>query len=357
MAKLIVHCGLHKTGTTALQDFLATHDDALRTRGVLYPKTGRPPGHSGHHHLSWQMSRDRRYDPRHGSLDALFAEIDGFSGTVVLSSEDFESLLAEPRRWTPLLTRAAAAGWDVTPIIYLRDPLRYLESVYLEYLKHGCGDEFDAVCQEAMASGQWRFNEWVIHFDYSRLMQRWAGAGLPPAQWRCYDQLHGASIIDDFMSVLGMSLPSTDTSLRSNTRPGWADSLLAFATSRSLNRRFNRVHMQEAVRFLAAGHDPALSVGIADARSLLVDAGPFAASRSVLDRLATTNGQVAAVKKPGDRATDEPAPALSMERAFSFESFVILHGISTLLPDRRHETALHILRQNWHRLARTDVRS
>jgi hypothetical protein len=354
MATLIVHCGLHKTGTTALQDFLAAHDGALRARGVLYPKTGRSPGLNGHHHLSWQMSRDRRYDPRHGSLDTLFAEIDGFGGTVVVSSEDFESLLTEPRRWSPLLTRAAAAGWDVAPVIYLRDPLRYLESVYLEQIKHGCGDEFDAVRKEAMTSGQWRFNEWVFHFDYSKLMRDWTAAGLPPAQWRCYDQLNGASIIDDFMSVLGMSLPATDTTLRSNTRFGWADSLLAFATSRSLNRRFNRVQMQQAVRFLAAGHDPALSVGIADVRTLL-NAGPFAASRSVLDRFVATHGQGPAVQKPVDRATDEPAPALSIERVFSFESFVILHGISTLLPDRRHETTLDTLKQNWDRLARTGV--
>ena len=358
MARLIVHCGLHKTGTTALQDFLAAQADALRARGVLYPKTGRPAGLNGHHNLSWQLSRDRRYDPRYGTLDTLLAEIAGFDGTVVVSSEDFESLLADPRHFSPLTTRAAAAGWQVELVVYLRDPLRYLESVYLEHIKHGCGDEFYAVRHEAIVSGRWRFNEWECHFDYAQLMQRWTAAGLPAVRWCSYDRLSGASVIDDFMRIPGIGLPATDAAQRSNKRAGWAPSLLAFATARSLthSRQVTDKQLRQAVQFLAEDQDPDLSVGIVDANTLL-SAGPFAASRSVLDRLSTnTSSEIAAKEPDNGRTRSEPACALSIERVFSFESFVMLQMIAMFIGNPRHDAVLKTLKQDWHRLARMGVR-
>jgi len=39
--KLFLHIGMPKTGTTALQTFLATHSDALARYGVVFPSAGR----------------------------------------------------------------------------------------------------------------------------------------------------------------------------------------------------------------------------------------------------------------------------------------------------------------------------
>ena len=37
---IIVHLGMHKTGTTSIQHFLARHRRRLREAGILYPRAG-----------------------------------------------------------------------------------------------------------------------------------------------------------------------------------------------------------------------------------------------------------------------------------------------------------------------------
>jgi hypothetical protein len=84
MGKLYVHCGLHKTATTALQTWLSTHADEFFAAGFLYPRAGRPVEIGGHHNIAWQLTHDRRFDRRVGDLDALFNEI-GISRATLFS--------------------------------------------------------------------------------------------------------------------------------------------------------------------------------------------------------------------------------------------------------------------------------
>jgi hypothetical protein len=78
MPRLYVHCGLHKTGTTALQDFLAAQAATLARAGVLYPRAGRPGVAGGQHNIAWRLAGDRRFDPAWGDLDALAADPDAY---------------------------------------------------------------------------------------------------------------------------------------------------------------------------------------------------------------------------------------------------------------------------------------
>ena len=67
-----VHVGTHKTGTTSLQSMLAANAKILRAAGVLVPLAGRVErGSAGHHNVAWELLRDQRFDPRHGTLEAL----------------------------------------------------------------------------------------------------------------------------------------------------------------------------------------------------------------------------------------------------------------------------------------------
>ena len=56
-ARLILHVGLDKTGTTAIQQFLADNEDHFLSRKILYPKTGRLNG-VNHHGLFGVISND-----------------------------------------------------------------------------------------------------------------------------------------------------------------------------------------------------------------------------------------------------------------------------------------------------------
>jgi len=73
--RVLLHVGLHKTGSTALQRFLANAAEELRVRGVLYPVSGRPANSEGHHNIAWQMGGDRRFRSFAGTLDDVASEI------------------------------------------------------------------------------------------------------------------------------------------------------------------------------------------------------------------------------------------------------------------------------------------
>jgi hypothetical protein len=102
--RLFIHCGLHKTGTKALQIFLRNNTKRLRDAGILYPYAGCLDSvASGHHNIAWQIARDRRFDKALGDIGALAKEIGNFSGDILLSSEDFEGALGRPEAFAPLM--------------------------------------------------------------------------------------------------------------------------------------------------------------------------------------------------------------------------------------------------------------
>src|SRR5436309_10865136 len=94
---VLVHVGMHKTGTTAIQSVLAGLRADLEQRGVLYP------GEREAHHvearsltrntLGWQTAPLPPPDP--AVWDDLAAQVRHTRGRVVLSSEFFSGASAE----------------------------------------------------------------------------------------------------------------------------------------------------------------------------------------------------------------------------------------------------------------------
>lgn len=96
--RIIIHGGMPKTGTTALQQFLAANETRLRSQGILYPRSGRRSETDPAHHalfLSFLGNKPlhfaRPFWPRYASHEyvlQLQGEIDAFrASTVILSSE------------------------------------------------------------------------------------------------------------------------------------------------------------------------------------------------------------------------------------------------------------------------------
>src|SRR6185437_8931332 len=71
--RLLLHVGLHKTGTTAVQTALAAAAGRLRERHLLYPKAGRPADFDGHHNVAWQLAGDHRFRPAFGTVNDVAA--------------------------------------------------------------------------------------------------------------------------------------------------------------------------------------------------------------------------------------------------------------------------------------------
>lgn len=137
-ARLVLHMGLHKTGTTYIQHNLEHHREALRSEGVLVPETGWAtpeqqgprngalPGHQGF------VAALRKGDTR--PFDDLHTEIIGSGANTVLLSCENMLFPTTPDREDLISALADHLGpFSATRIVLLaRAPHAYLESFYRE---------------------------------------------------------------------------------------------------------------------------------------------------------------------------------------------------------------------------------
>lgn len=129
--KLVVHCGLPKTGTTSLQAYFYAHAKAFQAVGIYYPTQGADPKDRNHAWLSRQL--------RDGSVHQLaekLASCPNDCHTIFLSDE---SLFVEQ----PGLSDAALAGlaqavqdYDTEVVLFERDMQAWKRSFYLQSVQN-----------------------------------------------------------------------------------------------------------------------------------------------------------------------------------------------------------------------------
>ncbi|MGD9865785.1 MAG: hypothetical protein AB7S99_21510, partial [Pseudodonghicola sp.] len=140
--RLVLHLGLHKTGTTYLQHHLLRHRAALAQAGVLVPRTGfdspeaplRPGATPGHQGLVRAL---RAGDD--APWQALHREI-GRSGarTVVLSCENMGFPMRPDRDRLIAALADRLGGFDrIEPVVLARRPDAYVEALYRERIALG----------------------------------------------------------------------------------------------------------------------------------------------------------------------------------------------------------------------------
>lgn len=134
MAKVILHVGTHKTGTTTLQDAFHANRGLLAQHGVIYPALGK---HTGHHGLltDW-IALPQAYALPQGGLAALRALADTHrksDATLFLSSEEFSRAGGAGGHVDMPTLRAVFDGYDdIRVVCCLRPQWQFLQSVYLE---------------------------------------------------------------------------------------------------------------------------------------------------------------------------------------------------------------------------------
>ncbi|MGM0660605.1 MAG: hypothetical protein ACQEUH_05440 [Pseudomonadota bacterium] len=136
---LIIHIGMHKTGSTSIQHVLDTNHEHLRDQNVLYPKAGRCVDNGRlmpmHHPLVWSLmgQGDR---PISAHIESLRKEIEyAAPSKVILSSEHLSgfSLSSQVFRDIKRMFPNAKRTW----IIYLRRQDHLALSRYAENVKTG----------------------------------------------------------------------------------------------------------------------------------------------------------------------------------------------------------------------------
>ncbi len=130
--KLYVHIGLHKTGSTFIQNFCTANRDLLASQGICYPRSATK--WKGHHVLAWSFGiKHPHYSEADGSTEeltnAIKQEADG--SDILISSEDFEFM--GPLEMKAL--RQNFQGFEIKIISYLRRQDSYLESTYAQHVR------------------------------------------------------------------------------------------------------------------------------------------------------------------------------------------------------------------------------
>ncbi len=149
--------GVHRTGTTAIQETLKKNRASLLEQGVLYPRLF---GEDAHIALPGRLKR------RSLSAKMLREEIKKVdtdeTHTVILSAEDFCTL----KRFAFL--RELQKEFDVEVVLYLRRQTEWLESWYNQHIKWPWDRRFSSVSVENFLKKSWRFY-WM---DYYKLLRR-----------------------------------------------------------------------------------------------------------------------------------------------------------------------------------------
>lgn len=133
--RIIFHIGPHKTGTTALQDYLCKRFGSEAPVGPVWYPWPKPPG-PGHAWTAWQLHR-------HANPEPLLRVVESARAAAVerllLSAEDFSKL--EPDRLR--LCADAFAGEEVLLVATLSAPMRRAASIWQELVKQGHSQPLD----------------------------------------------------------------------------------------------------------------------------------------------------------------------------------------------------------------------
>jgi hypothetical protein len=214
--RCIVHAGTHKTGTTTVQDLLASHRTQLAAAGVHYPAL--QPGERDHNSLAHRLATCTQAELP--SLRAALLQGLGGSGTaghaatLLISAEELSTRIGGADPWAgfddgaywerrrQFLARLRGVLPEALPVevyLCLRDHESYAHALYATKLLSGRID--------------WSFDEFVKRcapiFDYPRQVQVFEDT-LGPVSVQGFDRLRG-DLANRFFGWIGVPLQVRDT--------------------------------------------------------------------------------------------------------------------------------------------------
>jgi hypothetical protein len=190
---LIIHGGMHKTGSSVIQRTLYANRELLLGQGILYPLTS--------------LIHDPEIGPRHYEfMKALENSAKSFDvyrqfnqeveesgcNVIILSHEDILS----PRKSILDGVKLLTENYDVKLVCYIRDPIQYFNAKYKERVRRQefVGEPADFVIEH------------LDYLDWDKLLKPWFRL-LPASSVvvKKYERnsLLNQSIIDDFCEILG----------------------------------------------------------------------------------------------------------------------------------------------------------
>lgn len=203
MSRIVVHSGLAKTGTSALQKWFHAHQSELSDHGVWYPNHGVASNGVSAGNLGRVGGRNARQEV----VDQTLREFEGRpEETLLLSSEFFGPQIGALSTMFPA---------DTTFVLYVRDPLEVFESGYNQRVKRaGLAQEFQ-VQHEKLEDLKARpeFNGgWPGHVHLSRAVENIDSSAQLDVRPYHAALFEGGDIVTDFLSSVGFDIdPAAST--------------------------------------------------------------------------------------------------------------------------------------------------
>lgn len=279
---VLLHIGVHKTGTTAIQAALADARDDLERQGVRYPGKlqaqhraalavlGRPWG--------WNNRGGSVLDREH--FTRLAARTKEAPGRVVISSEFF----CEAPEETAREVVRDLGGDRVHVVVTLRNLGKLLPSSWQQYLKYGLTTEYPAWLEDVFATpGSSKISPtfWKRH-DHGAVIERWAAAaGADNVTVLVLENVDRSAMFVSFAELLGVSSEtlSTRMELTSNRSMTAAEAELLV----QLNERVkSQMQWTDYVRFVRRG----VALGMVENRKPGPDEAPLVTPEWALDAAA-----------------------------------------------------------------------
>ncbi|WP_298637090.1 hypothetical protein [uncultured Umboniibacter sp.] len=156
--ELILHIGMSKTGTTALQKKLLKNREALIDDGICYVKTGLGSG-GAHHPFAKAMNGK--------NVDQLFSELHDEISRSSCSKFIVSSELLERRRSTAWLTLVKSLpNTSIRVCVYLRPQDDVITSMYNELVKkHACSLPFSEYILNAGRLNLLNYQEYLSNLE------------------------------------------------------------------------------------------------------------------------------------------------------------------------------------------------
>jgi hypothetical protein len=229
--RIYLHSGLPKTGSSAIQRFLAENREALLRLGYLFPEAGMTHG-GGHKPLILDLIGEANAPLHRGVAEKFRRELARHPRhAAVVSSEYLSNYFARHGRDAPLLDLLLGMDLDISVIFYIRPHSDQLNSSYVQYIKVFYTD---ASLEDFALDKANRF-----HARYSQLL----AVGRPPrvaTVFRPYnEEVRRGGVVRDFLSTIGLSA-ADQAALGEEKRVNESIGPIALAAARDALTRIRR---------------------------------------------------------------------------------------------------------------------
>ncbi len=203
--QLYIHIGLHKTGTSSIQEFLSVNSEVLQRRKIIYPHTEKK--NNAHYSLAWSLNEKKKkqteLSPRliWETMEKEF--YDKEFDKIIISSEAFSHLSEiEIKNFYQLVHQ-----YRPKIILYLRRQDHLIQSVYSQRIK------------QPKNNFSMTINEFLLNIDYplnfQGFIESWENYfGIKNLLIRVYEkeQLKNG-LINDFLGCLEINDVNNEYSL------------------------------------------------------------------------------------------------------------------------------------------------